>query len=63
MIEGIYWIIVSFSDGSYNRGTMSQLDTRFKTEASCQLTLEQIRDLYKPEWGGNLVDCIKVDNS
>ena len=63
MIEGIFWIIVSFSDGGYNRGNMDQLDIRFKTEASCQLTLEQIKELYNPKWGHNIIDCIKADNS
>lgn len=63
MIEGIFWIIVSFSDGSYNRGNMDQLGIQFKTEASCQLTLEEITEFYKPEWGNNIIDCVKVDNT
>lgn len=62
MIEGIFWIIVSFSDGSYNRGNMDELSIKFKTEDSCQLTLEQITDLYKPEWGHNVIGCVKVEN-
>lgn len=59
--QGIFWIIISFSDGKYNRGNMDQLDVLFKTEASCQLTLEEINKIYKPEWG-HYADCVKVDN-
>ena len=61
MLTTTFWIIVSFSDYSHNAGNMDELSVHFPSEYSCQLTLEQLNELYDPEWSNHYIDCVKVE--
>ena len=53
----LFWIVVFVSTGSYNGGTVSQLDLRLESEAACRAIIDQIDDL----WGRTTASCVRVE--
>lgn len=56
-MKTVFWIIVAVSTGSYNGGSVSQLDVRLESAEACQVVADQIKDT----WGRTTVSCVRVE--